>query len=96
MATCLTPTLQISNIDRADGNDLTAQFTMRYRLASDPDTDPSYAAVTTTKTLLGVTFPYFDFTTVDAGTYVVHTYQTTSGSTTGTKVTVVVGCDDPS
>lgn len=92
---CVNPTLDITAINRADTNDLTTLFTMRYRLESDPDVDGSYTAVATTKTVLGVTMPYFDITLVDAGTYVVHTYMTSSGSTTGTKVTVVVECDDP-
>lgn len=88
---CTTPTGQISAIDRADGNDLTAQFTMRYKPASDPDS--SYQPVTTTKVILGITMPFFDITAVDPGTYVVHTYATASGASTGTKVTVVVACE---
>lgn len=91
---CTLPTLDITNINRLDTNDLTTLFTMRYRLASDPDADGSYTAVSGTKTIIGVTVPYFDFTSVDPGTYVLHTYQTSSGNTTGTKITLVVGCDD--
>jgi len=89
---CTTPTAQITAIDRAGGNDLTTQFTMRYKLASDPDT--SYQPVTTTKVVVGITMPYFDIASVDPGTYIVHTYFTTDGDTTGTKVTVVVECGD--
>jgi hypothetical protein len=95
MSTCLSPTLDITNVNRADTNDLTTQFTMRYRLATDPDTDPSYTAVTTTKDILGVTIPYIDIATMTPGTYVVHTYLTADGTGTGTKVTIVIGCDDP-
>lgn len=91
---CLTPTSDITNINRADTNDLTTLFTMRYRLASDADVDGSYTANTDSKIVLGVTVPYFDITTKDPETYVVHTYMTSSGSTSGTKVTVVVGCED--
>jgi hypothetical protein len=94
MLTCDTPSGLITAITRADGNDLTTSFTMRYRLASDPDVDASYTAVTTTKDMLGVTMPYFDISGVDPGTYVVHTYLTSSGSSTGTKVTIVVECGD--
>ena len=83
----------ITNIDRADGNDLTAQFTMRYRLESDPDVDASYTAVATTQTYLGITYPYFDATAMAPGVYVIHTYYTTEGPTTGTKITVNI--DNP-
>ena len=71
---------------------MTAQFTMRYKLASDPDS--AYVAVTTTKDVMGITMPYFDIASVDPGTYIVHTYFTSDGDTTGTKVTVVVECGD--
>jgi hypothetical protein len=98
---CTTPGADMTDISRADGNDLSAMFTMRYRKASDPDVDASYLPVTTTKTLFGmfhtmsgITFPFFDITTVAPDTYVVHTYQTSSGSGTGTKITVEVTCDD--
>ena len=91
---CLTPSGQITAIDRADGNDLTAVFSMRYRLASDPDVDASYSPVTTTKDFFGITYPYFDITNMPPDTYVVHTYQTTSGPATGTKVTITVSCGD--
>jgi choline-glycine betaine transporter len=66
---------------------------MRYRLESDPDIDASYTAVTT-RTMLGITMPFFDITTVDPGTYVLHTYLTSDGTGTGNKVTIVVQCDD--
>lgn len=89
---CTTPAAQITAIDRAGGNDLTAQFTMRYKLTSDPNT--SYTPVTTTKIIMGITMPYFDIASVDPGTYIVHTYFTTDGDTTGTKITVVVACGD--
>lgn len=95
MSTCLSPTLDITNISRSDTNDLTTLFTMRYRLASDPDVDGSYTAVITTQIFLGVTMPFFDIATIAPDTYVVHTYLTSDGTTTGTKVTIVVGCDDP-
>lgn len=91
---CTTPTAEISAIDRMSGNDLSASFTMRYRKASDPDVDASYIAVTTTKVLVGITYPWLDITTLDPDTYVIHTYATSSGSTTGTKVTIVVDCED--
>ena len=91
---CTTPGGVITAIDRADGNDLTATFTMRYRLASDPDVDGSYTAVTTTKNVLGITMPFFDISSVDPGTYVVHTYFTSDGTSTGTKVTIEVTCGD--
>lgn len=81
--------MQITNINRAGGNDLTTLFTMRYRLASNPDVDGSYTAVTTTQELVGVTYPFLDVTELPAGEYVVHTYFTAEGSATGTKVTVV-------
>lgn len=89
---CTTPSGQINAIERLGGNDLTAQFTMRYKLQSEPDS--SYQPVITTKNIMGVTMPYFDIGTVAPGTYVVHTYFTTDGPTTGTKVTVEVECND--
>jgi hypothetical protein len=89
---CTTPSAQIISIDRAEGNDLTSQFSMRYKLASEPDS--SYAPVTTTKAIIGITMPYFDIASVAPGTYVVHTYFTTDGPSTGTKVTIKVECDD--
>ena len=93
-STCTTPSGIITAIDRLDTNDLTTIFTMRYRLASDPDVDGSYTPVTTTKIILGITYPFFDITAVDPATYVVHTYQTSSGTGTGTKVTIEVDCGD--
>lgn len=95
MATCLNPSLEITNIDRADGNDITAQFTMRYRLESDPDIDASYTLVTTTNISMGITYYYFDISTVDPGTYVIHSYLTSAGSSSGVKGTVIVACNDP-
>jgi len=89
-----TPSGNVAIIDRADGNDLTTTFSMRYRLASDPDVDASYTSVITTKTLLGITYPYFDIASVEPGTYVVHTYATKSGTATGTRVTIEVTCND--
>lgn len=83
----------VSNINRLDTNDLGTLFTMRYRLASDPDVDGSYTTVATTQTYLGVTYPFFDASAVATGVYVVHTYFTADGNTTGTKVTVNV--DNP-
>lgn len=89
---CETPSAKITAINRLSGNDLTAQFTMRYKLASDPDS--SYQPVTTTKDVMGITMPYFDIASVETGIYVVHTYFTSDGATTGTKVTVEVVCED--
>lgn len=80
--------LQITNINRIAGNDLTAGFTMRYRLSSDPDVDGSYTTVTDTLSYLGITYPYFPAESLPPGEYVVHTYLTASGSATGTKMTV--------
>lgn len=81
---------QITNIDRLSGNDLTSEFTMKYRLESDPDIPASYTTVTTTKTICGITFPYFDTSAMPTGIYVVHTYFTSSGDTTGTKITIEI------
>ena len=92
---CTTPSGQMLNIDRLSGNDLTADFAMRYRLASDPDVDGSYTPVTTTKNFLGLTIPYFDIYNMSNGLYVVHTYDIVSGKTTGTKITLNVACTDP-
>jgi len=85
----------VNNIDKSTGDDLSAQFTMRMRLASDPDVDASYTAVTTTKTVAGITIPFFDPSLMDTGDYVVHTYLTSDGPTTGTKITFSVNNDAP-
>lgn len=82
--------VQITNIDRLSGNDLGAQFTMRYRLESDPDVDASYTPVTDTRTTLGVTYPYFDVAVMPDGIYIVHTYLTADGTATGTKLRVEI------
>lgn len=89
---CDNPTAEMTAIDRADTNDLTVMFAMRYKLASDPDS--AYLPVTTTKIIMGVTYPFFDVKSVEPGIYVVHTYARTDGTSTGTKVTVEVVCDD--
>ncbi len=93
-AACVNKSAIVTGVSLATGNDLTAQYTMRYRLASDPDVDASYTYVTTNKTVMGITYPYFDVGSVDTGTYVVHTYFTSSGSGTGTKITVEINCED--
>lgn len=80
----------ITQIDRLSGNDLTAEFAMRYRLQSDPDVDGSYTAVATTKDFLGLTIPYFDPSVLPNGIYVLHTYYISTGTSTGTKVTIEV------
>jgi hypothetical protein len=82
--------LNITNISRATGNNLASQFTMRWRLAADPDVAGSYTAVTTTQTKMGLTYPFFDVNAFAAGVYVVHTYVTADGDTTGTKITVEI------
>lgn len=93
MATiCNTPSAQITGIDRMSGNDLTVLFTMQYKLQSEPDT--SYLPVTTTKDIMGVTMPWFDIGSVNPGIYIVHTYFTSDGPATGTKVAVEVTCND--
>jgi hypothetical protein len=79
---------QITNIDRETGDDITAEFTMRYRLASDPDVSGSYTVVTTTQTKMGVTYPFFDAAAMPDGIYVLHTYLTADGNTTGSKITI--------
>jgi len=84
---------QILNIDRLSGNNLGSEFTMKYRLESDPDIPASYTTVTTIKTICGITFPYFDTSAMLTGTYVVHTYFTVDGDTTGTKITVDIIAD---
>jgi hypothetical protein len=91
---CTSPGANLTNVSRADGNDMTATFSMRYRKASDPDVDASYTAVTTTKNIIGIVFPWFDISSVAPDTYVVHTFQTSSGPGTGTKITIEVTCDD--
>ena len=93
---CTTPGANLTAVSRSDGNDMTATFSMRYRKASDPDVDASYTAVATTKNIIGMVLPWFDISNVAPDTYVVHTYQTSSGTGTGTKITVVVTCDDSS
>lgn len=90
--TCEDQSGLITEITRESGNDLRDDFTMRYRLASDPDVDGSYSPVTTVKNFLGLLIPYFDVLQMPAGTYVVHNYATASGSTTGTKVRIDVEC----
>lgn len=87
--------IQITNIDRIGNNDLTIDFTMRWRLLSDPDVDASYTTVTTTKTIGMVVFPFFDISSMPDGVYVVHTYYNSSGPTTGTKLTVEKTGFDP-
>jgi len=80
----------LSNINNASGNNLAAVFTVRYRLASDPDITGSYTTVTATETKLGITYPFFDNSTLADGVYVLHTYITADGDTTGTKITIEV------
>lgn len=94
MATDCLKRLELTNLSRSDANDLTTQFTMRYRLASDPDVDSSYTVVTTTRTNGGVIYYYFDTNSIDEGIYVIHTYANSLGSTTGEKMTVTVSCID--
>lgn len=91
---CTNQSGQITAIDRMDTNDLTAKFSMRYRKAGDPDVDASYQPVVTTKTTMGITYPFFDIANMPPDTYVVHTYAISSGTATGTKVTIEVICDD--
>lgn len=92
MAGCTLKSGEIVSISRADTNDLTTLFTMRYKLSTDPDS--SYAPVTTTKVIAGITMPYFDYNTLVEATYTVHTYFTADGDTTGTKVDIKVNCED--
>lgn len=83
----------VNNITRADVNDFTTILTMRYRLESDPDVDASYTTVTDTQTLLGITYPVFDPASLPDGVYILHSYQTSDGTGTGTKVRFVVAAD---
>lgn len=85
----------LTEIDNLAGNDLTTTVSMRYRLESDPDIDASYTPVTTTQTVLGVTYPYLELSLLPTGDYVLHTYLTADGTSTGTKVTVSVVQDAP-
>lgn len=79
-----------TDISKPEGNDFSAAFVMRFRLASDPDVDASYTTVTTTRTTGSITYPYFDFTSLAAGVYVIHTYYATDGPGSGTKIQIEV------
>lgn len=80
---------QIENIQDPN-SDLTAFISMRYRLETAPDIDASYTPVTDTQDILGVITPYLDVAALPSGVYVIHTYVTTEGTASGTKVTVNV------
>ena len=82
------------NIERASGNDLTTLFTARYRLLSDPDVDASYTLITEKRNMFGVEIPDFNPNTKPAGIYVLHIYQTSKGSDTGTKITMNLTCNN--
>jgi hypothetical protein len=82
--------LEYTDLDRPAGNDLTAVVGMRYRLASDPDVVGSYTTVTATKTIGSLTVPYFDYTTLAPGVYVMHTYNIAEGLASGSKTEITV------
>lgn len=89
---CDNPNLQMTSIERLSGNDLSLKFKVRWKKATDPDT--AYLDVTTMKTFMGLTIPYFDPGGVpESGDYIVHSYDVASGPTTGTKITVHVECE---
>lgn len=94
--TCINTNAIITDVSRADYNDITSVFALRYRLASDPDVTGSYTVVTTTKTFLGITYWDLDITTLDPGDYVAHGYEIAAGTGTGSKVAFTVACDDAS
>lgn len=55
-----------------------------------PDVDGSYTLVTGSKTIVGITIPFLDTEAMAAGTYVLHSYYTPDGPTTGTKITFTI------
>ena len=89
---CTLPTGHIADVEAVSGGDLTSVLTVRYKLEAEPDS--SYVNVSTVKEVMGLTIPTFDPATVDPGTYVVHTFVTADGDSTGFKFLIEVGCED--
>lgn len=81
---------QILNITLATGNDLTLVYTQRYRLKADADVDANYTTVTNTINIASVIMPNFDSTSVPNETYIVHTYVTAEGTSSGSKMEIFV------
>lgn len=88
---CVNPLTKITGVARADG-DLTSQFVIRWKKASDPDS--AYVVCTDTYDCYGTLIPMFNPAIVPiSGDYVVHAYSTAGGDTTGTKTTIHIDCD---
>lgn len=85
--------IKLTDIEETGLPDLNRIVSMRYRLATDPDIDANYTAVTDTETKYGITYPFFDIAALDTGTYVLHVYETAAGTATGTKQTIEVTSD---